>query len=794
MFYNLKIAIRNLRSNGIYSMINMIGLSVSLATCILILFWIVDELSYDRFYNRSKDIYLVTTNMNNEGKESFGVSTPTAVSYYARTEIPGVENACAVNMNYDLGYVGYNDKKFFENRFIAADTTFFRIFDVRFIEGSANQAWPDPYSVVLTQSMAKKIFGNEPALGKELSGGNSQMGSNEIYYVSAVIADQPKNSELQYDAIFSFERSRHKNTWINWSWRNFFLLRPDADKNAVAQQLLESQEKNFSKIKLHAFGLQPLADLRLHAPDGKESGMASVRLFSIVALSLLVIACINYVNLTTARANKRNKEIGVKKILGAPKRKLFGQLMNETLILITLSLVIALFLVFLLIPSYNNITGKHFVFNPANPIIWGTCGCMLLFVTLFSGVYPTLKLSSFHPVQSLRMQPKGGKVGFSLRKILVVFQFVTVAVFITSAIVVNSQLHYIQHKQLGYDREQVLEMNVFTNLDIRTHYDSFKSELEKEPAIAGVTGSQGSILYAGGWETVDWEGKSSENQIMTAIWETDRNFSSIMNMKLTEGPGYTGTPADSSFCLVNETAIKQIGMENPVGKRISIPMRNQQYTIAGVIKDFHFEPLNSVIGPLIMHLSPRAVHMPSMNAYSYSTIYVKTQPGKTQEAVVATEKVWKKISPAFPLTYRFLDDAFNEMYRSESQKGQLFSFFSVISVLISCLGLFGLVTYTAETKTKEIGIRKILGASVSNIVRMLSKEFLILVGIAMLIAFPLAYYWLDKMLQDYAYRIGIGWWIFALAGMITIVLTLLTVGWQAVKAATSNPVKSIKTE
>ncbi len=793
MFYHLKIAIRNLKSNGIYSAINIVGLAVSLVACVLIVFWIQDELSYDKFYKRANDIYLVEVKTSRDGQDNHLRRTTTAVSSAGREEIPGVDNACAVNPNYDLGYLNFEGEKFFGDRYIAVDTTFFKIFNTTFIEGSADNAFPDPYSVILTEALAKKIFGTQPALGKTLIGGNGQSEETENYYVSGVVANQPKNSFLEYDAVFSFERSRWKNTWTNWSWYNFYMLHPGADKNAVTQKLREIQLKNYQTSSIQSFSLQALTDLRLHAADGKETGMASIRLFSIIAVSLLIIACINYVNLTTARAHKRNKEIGVKKILGAKKLHLFGQLMNETLILSSVALVIALFMAFLLIPYYNRVTGKHFEFSLANPVIWSTCGWILLFVVLFSGIYPALKLSSFRPALAFRVQ-FGGKAGFSLRKTLVVFQFIVVAGFIVSAIVINSQLHYIQHKQLGYDREQLFEMNVFTNLDIRTHYDSFKSELEQEPSIAGVTGSQGSVLYAGFGESIDWEGKLEENKLTAAVWETDRNLCSLMNMEFAGGDGFTGTPADSSLCLVNETAVKQMGMENPVGKRIRISASKQPYTIAGVIKDFHFEPLHSEINPLVMHLSPKEVHLPSENTYSYSTIYIKTQPGKTREALAATEKVWKKFSPVFPMNYQFVDDAFNEMYRSESQRSGLFNFFSVISIFISCLGLFGLVTYTAETKTKEIGIRKVLGASVAGIVEMLSKEFLILVGIAMLIAFPLAYYWLDKMLQDYAYRISISWWMFVLAGIITVVLTMLTVGWKAIKAAMANPVKALKSE
>ncbi len=628
----MKIIFRNLYRNGFYSVINIAGLAVSLVTCMLIAFWIQDEMSYDAFYKRANDIYLVTTLRENEGEASFWQSTPTAVSRVGREEIPGVESACSINMNYDLGYVEYEGSKFFGDRYIAADTTFFRVFDSEFIEGDIDHAWPDPYSVVLTQSMAKKIFGNEPALGKTLKGSNGSGGTDEMYSVSAVIADQPKNSYLEYDAIFSFERSRFKNSWMNWSWRSFYLLQPDANQQAIIQQLLEAQQKAFDKIRIKSFHLQPLTDLRMHSADGKETGMASIRLFAVVGIGLLIIACINYVNLTTARANKRNKEIGIKKILGAKKFRLISQLMGETLVLCFVALILALFLVFLLIPYYNYITGKDFIFRPDNPVIWGTCSWMFLFVVLLSGIYPALRFSSFQPLQVLKSQ-NGGKSKSLLRKLLVIFQFMAVSAFIVSAIVINSQLHYIQNKQLGFDREQMIEMNIFTNLDIRSHYETFKAELEREPSIAGVSASEGSILYAGKWERIDWEGKTTDRELMTSIWGIDRNLCSLMDMHVAAGSGFNGTPGDNLLCLVNETAVRQMGLQDPVGKRISIPLINAHYTIAGVVKDFHFESLDTEIGPMMLIFTD-----PSTNRYGFSTIYIKTQKGKTHEAIASIEK------------------------------------------------------------------------------------------------------------------------------------------------------------
>jgi ABC-type antimicrobial peptide transport system permease subunit len=781
-FYNLKIAIRNLQRNGLYSWINVVGLAVSIATVVFIMLWILHELSFDTFYRRSGDIYQVKAKIVQDGVDGYW-RTPTALAYAARHDVPGVENACTVNPYYDLGYLEYQGKTFFGDRYITVDTTFFSIFDMTFIEGSAAGAFPDPFSVILTRTLARKIFGDEPAVGKAIIGGNGRELS-EPYYVSAVVADCPGNTYIQYDAIFSFERSWHNNTWRNWWWDTYVLLRPGADAKDVGRQLTEIQHRNFTAVTAETFALQPLADLRLHAAGGKETGMASVRLFFIIACGLLVIACINYVNLTTARANKRSREMAVRKIMGAKKYSLFAQLMNETLVLCFVALVVAVLLVGLGMPYYNQLIGAQLDFSPVNPVVMAVCGITLLLVVLLSGIYPAMKLMTFRATGLFKPPASGGKSRTPLRKILVVVQFTGVAILLVTTIVINRQLHFIQHKSLGYDRAHVLVISTNTNLDIMTHFRSFKSDLKNEPDIMGVSGAATGILSAGYTENITWEGMPDNTEFPVQLWGADRDICPLLNIPLVEGSGFSGTPADSTLCYLNETAVRQMNLENPIGKRISMPDGN--YTVAGVVRDFDHSALQQSIAPMVIYLPPYL--------YFPHVIYIKTQPGKTPEAIAAIERAWKKYNPFFPFEYRFLDDVFNELYAAEQQRQTLFSAFSLLAILISCLGLFGLVTYTAEQRTKEIGIRKVLGASVTNIIGMLSKEFLLLAGVALLVAFPVAWYLMEKMLQQYAYRIPLSWWIFALAGVAVILLTVLSVGVQAYRAATANPVKAIKTE
>ena len=626
MFYKLKITLRNLYRNRLYSIINIAGLAVGLAACILIFLWVQDELNYEKFYKRSPDICMTIVNRESDGRDEYIQYNPTAVSYLAKENIPEVENVCSVNMYYDLGYLEHEDKKFFD-KFIAADTSFFRIFNNVFVEGTIENAFPDPYSVVLTQSLAKRIFGDEPALGKELAGGNGRGGAMETYYVSGVVKDPPRNTFIQYKAVFSMERSKHKNTWEPWNFQNFLLLRPGADKMAVANTLCELHKNRQPYDKIKSYRLQSLPDTHLYGLDGSEKGMASVRFFILIAFILLIIACINYVNLVTARANTRNKEISVRKILGAKKEFLFLQLLYEAILLFVVSMMLAISIVWLIMPFYNHITGKDFHFVLLNPVLWGICGIMFASVVVLAGIYPAIKLASFRPIDALHRPFTGNKNGISIRKILVVFQFTGTIAILVSTIVMNWQLQYLLHKDLGYNKEQVLYGYVFSNLDFRKHYDSFKADLEQDPNVIGVSGSELNILNVGNLATgLHWEGKMEDRDFNISTMGVDRNFFSLMNISLAEGSGFTGTAADSARYYFNETAIKLMGLENPVGKTVT--MFGQRGTIAGVVKDFHFRKMDEPIGPIVMYL-------PSY----YWTLYVKCAPGKIPETLEVTKKV-----------------------------------------------------------------------------------------------------------------------------------------------------------
>ncbi len=766
LFYHLKIALRNLRRDGIYSVINVGGLAVSLAAVILIALWVTDELSYDRFHRNADELYLVNT----QWFDGPDWRTPLSLLPAVTAELPEIAGGCRVR-NANINYLEYEGRRFYEERVAFVDSSFFTIFDFSLVAGDFRNPFPDDESVVLSKSTAGKIFGDEDPSGKILTlfGGQS-------VHVAGVMNDLPRNSSIgEYTVLFP-ERI------LGGSWRNFHIktylrLRPGVDAAALNEKMADVVRKNRSYDG--SIILQPLTDVHLYQADGKAgSALSAVRLFSVIALSVLIIACINYVNLVTARAGKRSREMGLRKVTGASRFGLFGQLMSEGVILFFAAGLTALVLVTLAMPLFNDLSAKNFSANPLQPAVLFIFGVSFVVVVLLAGIWPASLLSSFHPIEVFKNQPTGQNKTALFRKGLVVVQFVFSAMLIVGTLTLGRQLNYIQTMNPGYDRENVCVLPLH---QMNQHFDAVRAELLRQPGITDVARANEMIIDVTGHQDADWEGKNSDELVLMARLDSDEHFIPLTGIEILQGEGFTGTLADSTRFVVNETAVKTMGMTDPIGKRFVF--RGIDGTIAGVVKDFHMYNMHRETGPVVLSRS--------MDTRSYNRLYVKIAGGKTTEVLADINRLWQQYNADYQFTYRFVDDTFDEMHRSDLRTGKLVSIFSVIAVLISCLGLFGLVTFTAETKTKEIGIRKVLGASVPGIVQMLTREFLILTGIAMAIAFPLAYWWLDRMLQDYAYRISLSWQLFVAAGSITFVLTLLTVGWQAVKAATADPVKSL---
>jgi putative ABC transport system permease protein len=784
----LKIAFRNLWKNKVYSSINIIGLSIGLAAGILLFLWIQDELSFNKFHPKAENIYRVAAQFNNNGKTDVWPSAPAPIQVFGMKEVPEFENTCKISENYGESIYQYKDKSILQKSSAFVDDSFFEMFNFPIVKGNQKKPFSGTRSMVLTEKVANNIFGTENPVGKII-----RVDNTHNYEVSAIIKDMPTNSSIRYEVLFPMaivkEEFRGNGDWktIDEDWGNFnfeiyFQLKNAANANTAAQKITKIHRKaqKHDNIQHMNYLLQPLTNIHLYKADGTAEGYLIVKIMIIIALIILLIACINYVNLATARATNRAKEVSMRKIIGADKRQLFGQFMSESIIVFVISLVFAILFIWLLIPTYNEVANKSLVFNPFNKNVLMIIGATLLATISLAGIYPAILLSSFKPlgiIKSAGNSTTGTNAFF--RKGLVVLQFSFSIILIISTLIIGSQMDFIRKKNLGYQKDNVL---TFGMREIYKNYETVKNNLLKQTGIEGITASGGDLLNNGSSTgDADWDGKDPNFAFMVNQMSVDNNFLKTMKIPLALGTDLTGTPADSNYYIFNETAIAQMGMKNPIGKRFKFHEREGR--IIGVVKDFHFQNMHKKIAPMILFYSPWKWKM-----------YVKIQQGKEQKVIAAVEREWKKYNPMYPFDYSFLESDFDKMYKTDQTVGKLFNIFAGLAILISCLGLFGLATYTAQTKTKDIGIRKVLGATVSNIVVMLSKGFVKLVVIATLIAFPIGWFAMNKFLENYQYRVDIGWKTFAIAGVLSLLIALLTISFQAVKAALMNPVKSLKVE
>ncbi|MBS1605220.1 MAG: ABC transporter permease [Bacteroidetes bacterium] len=790
MTNSFKIALRHLRKSRTYSFINITGLSISLAVSILLLLWANDELSYDRFNTNAANLYRLSPKVANGAGTTVWDNTSAPMAVFAKKELPEVQGACRMEDNWNVSYFDHDGKKFLEwhNKFV--DASFFSMFTFPLIEGNPQHPFTDAYSIILSETTAKTIFAGKDPIGQVLKGDDKK-----LYHVTGVMNDIPGNSSIKFDIAFNFAQLEKEydtskywkslnNSWGQFDFDTYLQLKPNTSITSAQDKLTAIHRRNevddFTKHL--SYVLNPLTKTHLYSLDGKEQGMKIVKIFFLVAVIVLTIACINYVNLVTARAIQRSKEISVRKIIGAGKSSLFLQFLSESLLIILISLALATGFIFLAMPLFNDISDKNITFRPWSPEVLAVYGITLLTTLLLAGIYPAITLSSLKPLAIIKGRISGIGSKGNLRKVLVVIQFSFSILLITSTIIIGQQLKYIREMHLGYDKDNVF---AFWMRDIDNHYEAAKAELLKQPGVLGVTESGVDILDAhSGTVDVSWDGKRPDQQSFTINqMPVEKNFPEVMGIQLVEGKGFSGTPADSTNFILNETAIKETGITEPaVGKRFTL--HGVKGIIAGVAKDFHFQNMRTRIHPLIIHYS---------TAWR-GKMYVKTTGKDASKALAATERLWKKYNPDHNFFYTFLDSEFNDQYKSDTHVGQLFNCFAGLAILISCLGLFGLVTYTAESKVKEISVRKVLGAGLPQIATLLSKDFLTLVAIAAAIAFPLAWYGLSNYLQGYAYRTGISWWVFAAAGSITLFIAILTVSFKCIQAALANPVKSLRAE
>ncbi len=787
MFKNyLRTALRNLFKNKFYTFINILGLTAGLAIGILILLWIQNELSFDKFHRNASNVYRVNAVVGTGTSKQTGSYTPGPVATSSLSQIPEVKNAVRITGNYDFSLFSYKDKKIIEKNIGYTDPSLFSVFDFKLLQGNSNNPFPNDNSIIITTSTAKKYFGNEEPIGKILVADNK-----EPFVVNGILKDFPDNSSIKYDMLFPISLLGKKydgsgywksldTDWGNYNFNTYLQLQSNASTTTVEEKVAAIHYKNQPEVKdKSSYSLQPFTKIHLYQPDGNDAQMKSVRIFFIIAILILVIACINYVNLSTARALVRSKEVSVRKIIGAGKGQLFLQFVTETALIFVFVTILALGTIKLLMPLYNNVTGKNLQFSFLNADVWVITLITIVTTLAASSIYPAILLSSFEPIKALKGKILPGSGNINFRKVLVITQFVFSVSLIIGTVIISRQLKYIHEKELGYDKDHVLSLEM---REMQKHYDAVKTQLQKQPGVTGVTSAGANIIHVQNTTgDADWNGKEQGRMFLIHPLAVDENFIPLFKMKLEDGTNFSGAVTDTTHFILNETALKQAGIQDPIGKRFKL--WQMEGTIIGVVKDFHFTSLKEKIEPAIFYYKP-----------ANDRLFIKTTGQHAPKVIGAAEKLWRQYNSDFPFEYNFLDETYNELYKTDERTGLLFNVFAIAAILISCLGLFGLATYTAQVKTKEIGIRKVLGASVASIVTMLSKDFLKLVFIASIIAFPLSWLAMNKWLEDFAYRVNISWLVFAAAGIAALIIALMAISFQAVKAALSNPVKSLRTE
>jgi putative ABC transport system permease protein len=781
----IKTAWRNLLKNKFYSLINIAGLTVGLAIGILILLWVQDELSFDTFHKNTANIYRMELFGGTGASRQIWHTVVAPMGLLAKQQIPGVEEEVRTNDNYIYSLYKYQDKVFGNERAVFADPSFFSVFDFPIVQGNAAKPFTNDNSVVITKKEAKKYFGDDNPIGKVITADDKVN-----FTVSGVINDFPGNSRFQYDMIMPMSYHIHfmltankvdlTNDFNFYSYETYLVLKPGANLQRIIAKLRVIHLGKSPADTDADYLLLPLAKMHLYDADLSDKGIGTVRIFIIVALLILVIACINYVNLSTARSMLRSKEISMRKIVGAAKAHLFMQFIVETALLFLLATALAIALIFVLMPVFNQVSGKHLTFNLADYHIWLVISATITGTLAASSIYPALLLSSFEPLKALKGKISAGIGDVLFRKILVVTQFAFSIILIVGTIVITGQLNYIRSKELGYDKTNVFG---FWMRNAAKHYDAVKAELLKQPGVLDVTRSTGNIVNIGGISgDNDWDGKAPHQTFIVHPMAIDKDFISFFKMKMVQGSAFTGAVSDTNHIILNEAAVKEIGMKNPIGKRFRLWKTNG--TIIGVIKDFHFASMKEKIAPAAFTYAPK----------DFGTIYIKTTGKDAPKAIAAAQAQFKQYNGQYPFGYTFMDDIFNNLYKGEQTEGKLFNYFAGIAILISCLGLLGLAAFTAQVRTREIGVRKVLGASVGTIVGLLAQDFIKLVFIAILIATPVAWYAMYEWLQGYAYRIDISWWMFVVAGCLAVIIAFITISFQTVKAALMNPVKSLRSE
>jgi predicted permease len=794
LYNNLKIAYRNLLRRRSFTLINVAGLSLGMAAAILAFLWVQNEYSFDRYHTDAAQIYRLNTDLKVSADEVWHwATTPMPLTKVVQEQVPEAIEVTSMTANmWPAVNLERKGQQLRCEKYGFVDGAWFDLFSYRFLDGSATGFQEDIHSAILTKKLAEKIFGKTDVAGESF-----RLDTLD-FTVHAVVENRASNSGLDQEMLLphSFllsneQRRQESESWSNFNFLTFVKLRPGSDLAAVNDKLTtltrnykEAEDDNIS-ILAQQLSQVHFDETRAHLAMLTGS-QKSANVVGIIGLVILFLACVNYVSLTTAQAGMRTKEVGVRKIIGAGGQQIFRLLFSENLITALVSLALAIVFVQLALPSYNGFTEQNFDLGLTNPMLWLVAGGTLGITLLLSGVYPALFLSDFLPGQFLRGQNFLKMRNTAFRKGLVVAQFAITTGLIIGAIVIYQQQEYIRHKDLGYDRSQVFEFNVPYSKTRQDAVEAIQQSLTAVPGVAGTAASNMSVVNMNSTHSgsIDYEGKPEDFEPVVYQASVDAHFAELMQLKMADGRWFQpDNKADMNNVVLNQAAVRFMKIPEPVvGQKFSFQGNDGQ--VVGIVKDFHFLSLRSKIEPMVLQMYPP----------SNGTVYVKTSAGKASEAIAAAGQAWVARYPNIPFEYRFLDDAFNQMYKSDEKNAALFRLLAGLAVFISCLGLFGLAVFSTQQRVKEIGVRKVLGASVPSLVGLLSKDFLVLVIGSLVIAVPLAWYFMDKWLQDFAYRIDIQWTVFALAGAMAVAVAFLTVSFQSIKAALANPVKSLRSE
>jgi putative ABC transport system permease protein len=812
MFKNyFTIAVRQLRKQKMYSAIKIGGFALSIAACLLIALYIKDELSYDKSYPTANRVFRITGEYDDNGKLETGADWPAPMAKALKEDFPEVEKSGRL-MPHELFYgAGSNEirsldktENNYENKFSYADQEILDILQVPMVYGDRAHALTEPNTMVISKKKADKYFPDQNPIGKLMILNDDK---NKTYKISGVMQDFPATSHIQYDFLLTMSGYQLWNgEQTQWSASNYYtyvLLKPKTNaaqfqnklKLILTKYYLPTAEKSGDKrfidvVKKAKLLAQPISDIHLKSyniDDGLEKGdMRFVWLFGAIACFILIIACINFINLSTAKSANRAKEVGLRKVVGSHRISLVKQFLTESLLFSFLSFLLGMLIAGALLPYFNILSGKSLSIPWVAWWLLPTMIASAFVIGIIAGLYPSFYLSAFKPINVLKGQVSRGAKNSLLRNGLVIFQFATSIILIIGTLVIYKQTHYILNKDIGFNKEQVMLIQGTNTLDNKTVMPDFKNELLKISQVKNVSISD--YLPISGTKrdgnTFHNEGKEKEESGVSAQkWRIDYDYSKTMGMKVIEGRNFSKDMAsDSAGVIINRTMAGKLGLKEPLGKQITNGW--EHFRVIGVIEDFNYETMKQGVNPLCLVLGN-----------NYSTIVaVKIDPDNAKKTIASVTSVWKKFAPNQPIRYTFMDENFANMYADVERMGRIFTSFSILAIIIACLGLFALSSFMAEQRNKEIGIRKVLGASVSGITAMLSKDFVKLVLIAFVIASPVAWWAMSKWLQDFAYRITIGWWMFAIAGFIAVIIALITISFQSVKAALMNPIMSLRSE